>query len=717
MPTLPVSPVPTRRKPLVLAVGAALAALAFPAAQACIPDGSSETFVVNTLVDLAERVDGELSFRQAVADADANPGCDRVIFDPSLNGGTIQVLSSISSGFIAATVEDLSIEGPGSGLLTIDLSDQGSSSYNTLNGRGVDLSISGLTVTGSSGSSTSAIGNVAALAGGLLTLDDIVSTGGYRGIYASNLDTLTIRNSTISGNQGAFNGGGIEIFNTATVLIEDSGISDNIADRSGGGIYIGTFSATSTIEIVDTVISGNHAEATTDDSGGGGIHVRNVSGGNASLTLSGTTIDSNTTDRNGGGIFFHGTSENLNELVIEDSVVSGNTANLADIAEGSSGTFFSGGGVYVDVIGADLTVIRSSIRDNNSSSGAGIDFTAASGPMNITITDSTVSGNNADGVQEGAHGGGLRARGGAPSGEIIITQSTFSGNNTDEVGGGIFISGPTGTIEIRHSTITNNTNNQSNAAAGITSSQSVLLDHTIVAGNGQDPDIGGTYVANYSLIGNPGFATIPIANNIFGIDPANLGLGPLVDSPGPSPTQVHMPVSTSPVVDAGDPDLVAGEEETPAFDQAGRPRIVNGRIDIGAVEFSPNNAPVLDSPIPSETVRVGQAFNLDLDDYFSDPDGDSLTYEILNPGEIPDGIDLTGSIVSGTFTADDIGTYTIAYRACDTEPLCTEGSGELIITPAGGGGGGGNLGGLSLVALLSLVGLRRLSGRRGRLKP
>jgi len=55
----------------------------------------------------------------------------------------------------------------------------------------------------------------------------------------------------------------------------------------------------------------------------------------------------------------------------------------------------------------------------------------------------------------------------------------------------------------------------------------------------------------------------------------------------------------SPCIDAGDPNYVAEPNET---DLDGRPRIISGRIDMGAYEYSP--------PIPAEVKIVPRTINL-----------------------------------------------------------------------------------------------------------
>src|SRR5438270_8966073 len=60
--------------------------------------------------------------------------------------------------------------------------------------------------------------------------------------------------------------------------------------------------------------------------------------------------------------------------------------------------------------------------------------------------------------------------------------------------------------------------------------------------------------------------------------PLDPRLGPLQDNGGPTATRLPLP--GSPLINAGDPAF----QPPPATDQRGRPRVQNGRIDIGATE-------------------------------------------------------------------------------------------------------------------------------------
>jgi hypothetical protein len=113
------------------------------------------------------------------------------------------------------------------------------------------------------------------------------------------------------------------------------------------------------------------------------------------------------------------------------------------------------------------------------------------------------------------------------------------------------------------------------------------LKNTVAANNSADfyPDF---YVAitssQYNLIGNSTGGTGYSSTDILNVDPL---LGTLQDNGGPTQTMALLP--GSPAIDAGDPNPA----DPPEWDQRGPgfPRIVNGRIDIGAFEVQATGAP------------------------------------------------------------------------------------------------------------------------------
>ncbi len=147
--------------------------------------------------------------------------------------------------------------------------------------------------------------------------------------------TVTVIDSTISGNSTGGSGGGIFSFSGAAVNISNSTISGNTAGGLGGGIE-----ARGNLTISNSTISGNSANLANSASGGGGIHA--VRGRN--LTISSSTISGNVASY-GGGIFAEGTA------TVSSSIVAGNSDN-----DGAP-----------DLAVATLTVTNSLIGDNGDS--------------------------------------------------------------------------------------------------------------------------------------------------------------------------------------------------------------------------------------------------------------------------------------------------------------------------------------------------------------
>ncbi|MDR2016362.1 MAG: hypothetical protein LBP90_01965 [Burkholderiales bacterium] len=172
--------------------------------------------------------------------------------------------------------------------------------------------------------------------------------------------TVEFKDFTIK--EGAVTGGGLGggIYNEGTLTLTNSTVSGNTTDRSGGGIHN---DVNATLTLTNSTVSGN----TTTDYGGGIFN-----GVNATLTLTNSTVSDNTAT-DGGGI------RNWGEATLTNSTVSGNTAN------------WNGGGI-LNHSNATLTLINSTVSGNTASWGGGIynDFDTT-----LTLTNSTVSGNTA----------------------------------------------------------------------------------------------------------------------------------------------------------------------------------------------------------------------------------------------------------------------------------------------------------------------------------
>ena len=332
----------------------------------------------------------------------------------------------------------------------------------------------------------------------------------------------------------------------------------------GGAVY----AADENLTILSSVISDSVAGAPQDPPTLG-------CGGNVGvLGISGTTLqiaDSTLTGGSAIGIAM-GDGGNLcvsgGKLVLERSTLSGGQA-------------YTGGGLYLENLTEDSTISSSTISGNQGfTSGGGI-YSASLGAV-LTIDSSTISGNTTGFPSPSpatAFGGGVYLS----NGDLRIVNSTISGNHAIGWGGGIAAGG---SLLLRLTTVTGNTASRDGGSI-LGYPSPVELDHAIVA-NGTPEDLAEapflgsgapfTVTANYSLVEalNPlGGVVLMGTHNLVGVDPL---LGPLANNGGP--TQTHLPLPGSPVIDAGNPAIPS----PPPADQRGFQRIIGPAVDLGAVE-------------------------------------------------------------------------------------------------------------------------------------
>ena len=119
---------------------------------------------------------------------------------------------------------------------------------------------------------------------------------------------------------------------------------------------------------------------------------------------------------------------------------------------------------------------------------------------------------------------------------------------------------------------------------------------------------------------------------------------------------------------------------------------------------SPNRPPTT-TGIPNQTILQGQAYQLNLSSYFSDPDGQPLTYQAQG---LPAGLSLSGSVISGAPTTTGVSGITITVL--DPGNLSASASFQLTVNPAPTTPTGFAIVGVSTVNCEALsAGLRRLT--------
>lgn len=388
---------------------------------------------------------------------------------------------------------------------------------------------------------------------------------------------------------------------------------DTVDDNPGDGSAL---DATGRTSLRAAIMEANASAGSDDVTLGGGIFSLSIEGTDEDAAQTGdlditdnliiqgqsaqtTFIDASTLDR----VFdvFPGVTLQLSNLTI----TGGDLAGRGD-----------GGGIRID--NGTLQLNNVIITENRASNGGGIYNTQS----NVTITDSTLSNNRAEGMGEGGgFGGAIDSFGGF----VNIRQSTVNDNFAQSGGGGISAGADTlgGTLSIENSTIAqNNTgdfqsmqgdggglyiqanvnatlfastvafNNAGNQGGGTWVNGSLTLDRSIVANNfasvaGPEGFVssGNVNSNGFNLVrDNSNFPVTPGTGDQIGtfaspIDPNLIGLE---DNGGP--TQTIALGGMSPAIDAG--PLIA----SPLFaDQRGftRDGDRNGSMitDIGAFEL------------------------------------------------------------------------------------------------------------------------------------
>jgi predicted outer membrane repeat protein len=538
--------------------------LALSGSPLLIPSAQAATITVANGAIAVNLGDAQCSLIEAINNANtdsdvsggdcvAGSGADTI----NLPGGSFTFTASYiydaGNNGLPSITSDITINGNGS---TLDLGGAAVGIRLARVSASGDLTVNDATITGGYMFDATHGGGVFRVEGGSLTIDDSTLSGNatrsYGGaVFVLDNATLTVtNNTTITGNL-AFRGGGVYSSDSATALSE-SDISGNYAERSGGGIQANRGS----LSISDSTINDNGWEPGQIgvngyvDYGGGVLSSR------ATLSIATTTIDGNYSSYGGGGLWV----QSANDVTISQSAITNNVANGA------------GGGVRWGAYGD-------------------------SGPYsaNGSITNTTISGNVAD------YGGGVVVR----VGELALNNVTVSDNTAGYSGGGILVD------------------------------DTLTLNRTIVSGNSADSGdevyvYSGTYGSgtatanNFNLFGHSGLTNAAAFSNFTpgatdftatsdGTEPAALAaiLAPLADNGGPTTpaTPTHALVANSPALDRG-PNAACLAAPVDGVDQRDEPRNVNGdgaasanECDVGAYE-APSVAPPGICPAPGNEVTT-----------------------------------------------------------------------------------------------------------------
>ncbi len=492
---------------------------------------------------------GEGSLRAAIEQANATAGADTISFDAALAGQTIVLTNELLIS------DDLTITGLGADQLTLD----GNGDSRIFN---IDDGSLATTIT--------------------VEIVDLMLTNGSaeNGGAINNLETLSIVDSTLSGNTALQNGGGIYNYR-GNLSIENSRFSENRTGTEesqgyGAGIYL--YWGSLTVSASD--FTENEAMGL-----GGGIYITRAdqasvsnstfesnfanSGGAIyslyeSLTVDETSFSGNqATEEYGGAIYFNGVSAQIS-----------NSQFTENYSEANGGALFAFNG--------NVTVTASVFTENIAKSlGGGIQIIVA----DVTVNDTTLIGNQA------GSGGAINILG---QGSLALFSSTLTENTA--LGGGAINNNGAKTIFIYNSTLSYNLAHHSggalysfvNSAVSVVNSTIVGNEATHFPGGGIYRHPGsGTFILQNSIVAGNRFnqfsGSYTGSNNIIQASIEGL-LDPVLRENGGS-TKTHALLSGSAAINAGSDSTAIAAGLTQDQRGEGYHRIYQGFVDIGAYEF------------------------------------------------------------------------------------------------------------------------------------
>jgi hypothetical protein len=312
---------------------------------------------VPSMIPVANLNDNGLgSLRQAILDANTNPGDDTIVFNPGVNGtiGLATPLPALSS--------NIDLEGPGPASITVAPGDGFRFQVFHVTS-GATVTIAGLTLSGGLATSGGGVQNE-----GTLTLSDSVVSGSFafQGGGIGNSGTLLLSACTVSGNAAegvvvqpnppadihgyATPGSGGGIYNTGSMTIVNSTIAGNtITGGDGGGISnSGTLSISSST-VADNIADGLYTGlyvfwASYLDGTGGGIQSKSAP---AQMVVHNTIIARNHADDSG-----------------PDAVGDFSSQGHNLVGDGTGSTGFTAPGDLVGTTGAPIDPRLGHLQDN-----------------------------------------------------------------------------------------------------------------------------------------------------------------------------------------------------------------------------------------------------------------------------------------------------------------------------------------------------------------
>jgi hypothetical protein len=518
----------------------------------------------------------------------------------------------------------------------------------------------------------------------LLTMGELKITDDTT-INGPGASLLTIDASGNDPTPDANEGNGSRVFNiddgnnlvNIDVLMSGLTLTGGDAMGAGGGVF-----TCENLTLADCVITGN-ATFSSGTLGGGGIYSSALYTPPNSLKLIKCSITNNVAVRNEGG----GIRKRAGSLVIDGCMVSGNTAlfggglSAADAGidiqidastfSGNSATGRSYGGGAIFTFGGNLTLTESTISGNSARQGGGLYLTGEATLRGCTIIDNsatntgggvfiilsgtrtpkvigcTISGNTATGRGGGIFGSGF--------GGVIVTDCKISGNVTTNGSRGGGISGDT--LTISGSTISENI--ATNGSGGGIAGGAVTVTSSTISGNSANGNGGGILATVATILGST------INGNLAGVGggiwASNLtAIGSTISGnsagsgggiAGNTVTVTSSTILTNSAIDAGggiSADIATVTSSRISYNSEASGGGIAGRALTVAISTISNNSADFGGGIDGDILTL---IDSTVSDNLADDDGGG----IFNRGGVDNVIAITNSTINRNYAAGDGG--------------------------------------------------------------
>jgi hypothetical protein len=511
-------------------------------------------------------------------------------------------------------------------------------------------------------------------------------------------------------------GGGIRDQGNASLVLINMVVTNNTAAADGGGISMENAVSTPwALELAACTVSNNRA-----GDAGGGVETD----GSGQVIVNACSITGNSAVNQGAGIWLDGIQNPFANggAVVSATVIDGGSGYSFTVppavtfsAPPPGGTTATGTAVVANgvIIGVTITDPGSgynapptiTIDPQQSTTQAVVNANVFTASANLTVTGSLISNNTS--IAAGQFGGGI---GNAGNGNVSIIGSTVADNFTAGSGGGFGDEGNQGSLTVRDSTFAGN----SAAVFGggiLEGAPGTTINDSTITGNAAQVSGGGVFVApatpgnaftvnntvlalnvvgpmNFTGGINLNFFGKVLGTGLFVADPL---LGPLQDNGGPlagapglqQALLTEAPLPGSPVIDAGFNSAVPVLSGVITPDQRGFNRIVNNRVDIGAVESQPPATMTTLAAAPSPAVSglpIALAATVTANTPGSNPVQGSVTFSV--DGVAVGSAGLSNGVASLTLPALPPGTHTLAATyGGNVLFAASTGSASEVVTP------------------------------------